>query len=141
MAGGFLTVKMVRDQLQDRTPGDNSIDCDLFWSDEEIVQAMDRAAAAYNTLPPRGVDVRSGKALPADVHLFMDAVLSQLYGMAIHKLARNIMSWQTGDVTVDLEKTRMEAFKILKEELTKTWKEDARDRKADINRSLCWRYF
>lgn len=137
---GYITIELVRDELQDRFPGDNSIDCDQFFSDEDILHAMDRAAARYNQLPPQ-VEFVSSKALPANTSIFLDAVLANLYNTAIHKLARNIMTWQTGDVRVDLEKTRMEAFKMLKAELDQRWRRDAADRKAEINRSLAWGFY
>jgi len=133
----YITIELVREELQDRFPGDNSIDCDQFFSDEEILHAMDRAAARYNQLPPQ-VEFVSGRALPANTSIFLDAVLSNLYSTAIHKLSRNLMSWQTGDVRVDLERTRLEAFKALKAELAGQWRRDAVDRKAEINRSLAW---
>lgn len=134
---GYITIDLVREELQDRFPGDNTIDCDQFFSDEEILHAMDRAAARYNQLPPT-VEFVSGRALPANTSIFLDAVLANLYGSAIHKLSRNLMSWQTGDVKVDLEKSRIEAFGALKAQLDKQWRTDAVDRKAEINRSLAW---
>lgn len=137
---GYITVELVRDELQDRWPGDNSIDCDQFFSDEEILHAMDRAAARYNQLPPN-VEFVSGRALPANTSIFLDAVLANLYGAAIHKLSRNLMTWQTGDVRVDLEKTRLSAFRELKSELDKQWRQDAADRKAEINRSLAYGFY
>lgn len=137
---GYITIDMVREELQDRFPGDNTIDCDQFFSDEEILHAMDRAAARYNQLPPN-VEFVSGRALPANTTIFLDAVLSQLYGSAIHKLSRNLMSWQTGDVQVDLEKTRLNAFQNMKAMLDKQWRADAADRKAEINRSLAWGFY
>ena len=137
---GYITIELVRDELQDRFPGDNSIDCDQFFSDEDIQHAMDRAAARYNQLPPQ-VEFVSSKALPANTSIFLDAVLANLYNTAIHKLARNLMTWQTGDVQVNLEKTRMEAFKMLKAELDQQWRRDAVDRKAEINRSLAWGFY
>lgn len=130
----YLTIETIREELQDREPGDNSIDCDLFFSDKEIEHAMNRAATMYNAVPPIGVDVVSGRCLPADSPIFLDAVLSKLYGTAINKLARNVMTWRTGDVTVDLEKTRLSVFRDLKKEIDATWRRDAADRKAEINR-------
>lgn len=134
---GYLTIDIIREELQDRFPGDNTIDCDQFFSDEEILHAMDRAAARYNQLPPQ-VEFVSGRALPANTSIFLDAVIANLYGAAIHKLSRNLMNWQTGDVKVDLESTRLQAFQNLKTITDKQWRTDAADRKAEINRSLAW---
>lgn len=136
----YITIELVRDELQDRFPGDNTIDCDQFFSDEEILHAMDRAAARYNQMIPQ-VEFVSGRALPANTSIFLDAVLSSLYSAAIHKLSRNLMTWQAGDVHVDLEKTRLQAFQAAKGELDKQWRADAKERKAEINRNLAWGYY
>lgn len=137
----YLTIEYIREELQDQMPSDNSIDCDLFFSDKDILHAMERAAARYNQLPPVGIDPVSPSTLPASSGIFLDAVLAQLYGSAIHKLNRNQVQWSTGEVTVDLEGKRLQAFEQAKAALDKQWREDARDRKAEINRSLCWGYF
>lgn len=137
----YITIELIREEVQDRTPADNSIDCDLFFSDEEILHAMDRAAAKYNAMAPLGVDVVDGRKLPANTDVFLDAVLASLYKSATQKLARNIMTWQTGNSTVELEKTRMELFSSLQKQSEAAWKEAGKERKAEINRQLVWRYF
>lgn len=137
----YITIELVRQELQDRTPGDNTIDCDVFFSDEDILHAMDRAAARYNAMAPLGIDVQDPRRLPANTSVFLDAVLCSLYSAASHKLSRNLMSWQTGDTTVELEKSRLEAFSALKKETEAAWKEAAKERKMEINRQLAWRFF
>lgn len=129
---------MVRNTVQDRDPGDNTIDCDLFFSDEEILHAMDQCAAAYNAISPLGVDVVHGRALPAGTEVFMDGVCARLYKAGRQKLARNLMNWSTGNTTVELEKSRMEAFSLLQKELEASFKEGAKERKMEMNRSLSW---
>lgn len=134
----YITIDDIREEIQDRTPDDNVIDCDLSFSDDEIVHAMERAAAAYNSVPPLGVDVVSGKRLPLHNDIFMYATLSKLYNSATFKLARNMASWQTGETTVDLKKSRMEAYKSLVKEFDDMWKPAAAARKAELNRAQCW---
>lgn len=138
---GYVTIDLVREELQDRLPGDNSIDCDQFFSDDDIFHAMDRAAAAYNSLPPLGIDVVSARCLPTDTNIFLDAVLSRLYSAAIHKLSRNLVTWSAGGVTVDLEKTRLEAFRQLKAAQENDWREAGKQRKMERNRGLAWGNF
>lgn len=137
----YLTIELIREELQDRTPEDNTIDCDLFFSDKEILHAMDRAAAKYNAMTPIGIDVVDGRRLPANTDVFMDAVLASLYKSATNKLARNIMKWQTGDSTVELESTRMEMFSSLQKQAEAAWKEAGKERKITINRELAWGYY
>lgn len=137
----YLTIQDIREELQDRTPGDNTIDCDLAFSDDEIRHAMKRAAAAYNSVPPLGIDRISWNCLPADTTVFMEAVISQLYKAQIHRLARNQMQWQTGDTTVNFESTRMQSYQQLQQQADQAWKEAARERKMAINRAIVWGSF
>ena len=137
---GYLTIEMIRKEVQDETPGDNSIDCDLFFSDEKILQAMDRCAADYNGMSPLGVDIVNPDALPSNTIVFMNGVLYHMYESAINKLARNILAWQTGNTTVDLENTRMKAFEALKQYYKESFVQGAKERKMAINRSMAWSY-
>lgn len=138
---GYITIEEVREAVNDRTPDDNSIENDLFFSDEDILSAMRQCAAAYNSIAPIGIDRVSFRALPADTEVFMDGVIAQLYKTAINKLARNLISWQTGNTTVDLEKSRMESFSSLLKLHEQAFKEGAKERKMEINRNLAWGYF
>lgn len=136
---GYLTIETVRDELQDRTPMDNTVELDLFWSDDDIRHAMERTASVYNGMPPMGVDVVHPTALPANTEVFMDGVLWNLYRQGIHKINRNIMSWQTGNTSVDLYKSRLEAFKA-ELQLLGEWKNAAKERKHFINQYNGWGY-
>lgn len=135
---GYITIEKVREEMQDRTPADNTIDCDQAFSDEEIMYAMERAAAAYNSMAPMGIGVVSAKAMPMGLSFFMDAVVSQLLKSAIHKLSRNLMKWQTGDTNVDLENTRMQAYSAIRKELEQSWRTEAKEYKMELNRAQVW---
>lgn len=137
---GYLTIDLVRAELQDQTPGDNSIDCDLFFSDEQILHAMERCAAKYNGMAPIDVDVVHSSHLPSNTDVFMNGVLYYLYSNAINKLSRNVMAWQTGNTTVDLEGTRIKMFSSLKDYYQKEFTQSAKERKMEINRSMCWSF-
>lgn len=137
----YVTIEMVRNEMQDRTPADNTIDCDLAFTDEEIIHAMKRAASAYNSLAPINVDYVTYNCLPAETTIFLDAVMTYLYKAHIHRLARNQLQWQTGDTTVEFEKTRMQNYMQLMAMLEKEWKEAAKERKMEINRSMCYGAF
>lgn len=137
---GYLTIDLVRAELQDQTPGDNSIDCDLFFSDEQILYAMERCAAKYNGMAPIDVDVVHAEHLPSNTDVFMNGVLYYLYSNAINKLSRNVMTWHTGNTTVDLEGTRIKMFSSLKDYYQKEFVQSAKERKMEINRSMCWSF-
>lgn len=101
---------------------------------------MQSAANMYNDLSPIGVDIVHPQHLPADSNVFLDAVVISLYKSAIYKLTRNLIDWKTGDVTVDTETVRMEAFKAAKDALYQMWLEEAKQRKIEINRRQAWAF-
>lgn len=133
-----LTVDYIRSIVQDRGPEDNSIENDKFFSDEDIITAMEMCAANYNAIAPLGIDVVNPAALPARVSVFMDGVLANLYKMARQKLARNAMPWHTGNTSVELEKNRLEMFSMLQKELEASFQQSAKERKVALNRELAW---
>lgn len=95
---------------------------------------MRSTANRYNDLSPIGVDVVHPQHLPADTNVFIDGVVAALYKTAIYKLTRNLITWTTGETTVDIDKTRMQAFQVAKDALDKMWVEEAKERKIEINR-------
>lgn len=136
----YLTIEKIRDEIQDRFPDDNTIEQDQFFSDEDILHAMERAAASYNAMAPIGVDVVSASKLPTHSSVFIDAVVSHLYKTAIHKISRNLITWQTGDSTVDIDGTRLKAFQTVRDILEKEWRLAAKERKIEINRMQAYAY-
>lgn len=136
----YLTIEKIRDEIQDRFPDDNTIEQDQFFSDEDILHAMERAAASYNSMAPIGVDVVSASKLPTHSSVFIDAVVSHLYKTAIHKISRNLITWQTGDSTVDIDGTRLKAFQAARDILEKEWRLAAKERKIEINRMQAYAY-
>lgn len=136
----YLTIEKIRNEIQDRFPDDNTIEQDQFFSDEEILHAMERASASYNSMAPIGVDVVSSSKLPANSSVFIDAVVSHLYKTAIHKINRNLITWQTGDSTVDIDGTRLKAFQTARDILEKEWRLAAKERKVEINRMQAYAY-
>lgn len=138
---GYITIEKVREEMQDRTPADNTIDCDQAFSDEEILQAMERAAARYNSMTPIGIGVVSAKAMPMGLSFFMDAVICQLLKSAIYKLSRNLLQWQTGDTQITFEQTRMQAYQQIMQGLEQSWRQEAKEYKMELNRAQCWDAF
>ena len=136
----YLTIEKIRNEIQDRFPDDNTIEQDQFFSDEEILHAMERAAASYNSISPIGVDVVSPSKLPTHSSVFIDAVVSHLYKTAIYKISRNLITWQTGDNSVDIDGTRLKSFSTIRDILEKEWRQAAKERKIEINRRQAYAY-
>lgn len=102
-----LRIADVRAFILDRNVEDNSLEMDLTFSDEEIIDAFKRAAREYNSIPPFVGSVDPA-ALPDDTNVFLDATAMQLYISRVSRLQRNDVDYTAGDVTVALEKRQIE---------------------------------
>lgn len=102
----YLVIEDIRNYIWDREAGDNQLELDLAFSDDEIRDAMKRAAREYNSVPPYAscVDVAQ---LPADTNLFLDATVFQLYISRISRMQRNDIDYSAGGVAVELEKKQI----------------------------------
>lgn len=140
MVSKFINIDFVRQEIQDKFPDDNTIEQDQFFTDEDILHAMERAAADYNSISPLGVNIVTAQKMPTNSTVFIDAVVSHLYKTAIHKLTRNLITWQTGDSTVDIDGTRLKAFMQMRDILEKEWRLAAKERKIEINRLQAYAY-
>lgn len=106
----YLTIDDVRNFIWDRSAADNQLEIDLAFSDEEIRDAMKRAAREYNSVPPF-VSGADPAALPSDTNLFLDATVFQLYISRISRMQRNDIDYSAGGVTVELEKKQIAYMK------------------------------
>lgn len=101
-----LTSDDVRMYIFDRNIEDNDLLLDLNFSEEEIANAMVRAAREYASIPPY-TSVVSPACLPADTNMFLDATVAQLYISEMNKLMRNDIDYTAGNVTTNLVKSRI----------------------------------
>ncbi|MEG1543080.1 MAG: hypothetical protein RR382_00955 [Tannerellaceae bacterium] len=135
---GYVTVDMIRQWMMDNDPSDNSIDCDLAFTDEQIINAMQGAARSYNSLTPVGVDIVNANAMPSDTNLFINFTVASLLNSSLQKLSRNDMQWMTGGVTVDVVAKRIAHYRLLRDEARQMAREEAVARKSEINRQAAW---
>lgn len=134
-----ITVNFIREEIQDRFPGDNTIDCDIFFTDEDIEHAMEMAANRINAITPIGVVHLLPWCMPK-LSFIVDAVVASLYKSAIHKLNRNLMDWNTGETKVSLESVRKAAFEKAYAQLQQEWIPPCKEWKAEINRNQVYMY-
>ena len=110
---GVIQVEDVRLFIFDRTIEDNMIDLDLFFSDQEIMDAMRRTAMAYNGIPPYVEQVDPTRLVYGDV--FLHGIAYQLCLSKVHQLSRNDIDYSAGGVTTNLiEKQRQYLMELLK---------------------------
>ena len=136
-----LVPEDVRHFLFDRTVQDNDLDLDLAFSDDEIARAMGHAAATYNDTQPRiaRADV-SPDRLP-NGSLFRYGAAYHLYLSKLQQLMRNDFDYQAGNVTVELNKRRIEHLKQLVKSFGDEFKTLAREHKVLINLEQVYRAF
>lgn len=122
-----ITSDDVRMYIFDRSIEDNDLLLDLNFSEEEIANAMVRAAREYASIPPYTSTV-CASCLPGDTNMFLDAIAAQLYMSEMNKLMRNDIDYSSGNVTTNLVAKRIkhlaelvklyqERFKIAAKEL------------------------
>lgn len=137
----YLTTQDVRDFLMDRSLDDNELGGDLEYDDEEIEQAMRRAAREYNSIPPLGVGSVHAQNLPSHDNILLEAVAEQLCRTTIHRLRRQDLDYTAGGVGVNLVAKRIEHLRIQIDEHRQAWEPRAREKKLTINNNLAFRTF
>jgi hypothetical protein len=129
---GQITVKKVRDFLQDRSKHDNPLKGDIFWEDHDVLVAMEVAAAAYNDLPPYHPDMMlDGSSLPATEWAYL-AVQEALYQTTIARLKRNAFVYKAGGNTYDEDQEQIALFEKDLGRLVQ-WRSNASSQKRSRN--------
>ena len=131
-ANPFITVEDVRHFMMDRTTDDNDLLVDLAYSDDEIKQAMVRAARDFNSVPPLVVTANP-EYLDAQTNLFLDGIAKHLYMASMSKSMRNDMDYTAGGVSTNIEQKRIEHMKFLIQMHDQRFKEMATTYKVAIN--------
>lgn len=102
----YITIDDVRMFIMDRSIEDNDLLLDLAYSDEEIQDAMTRAAREYNSVPPMCSFV-DATCLDANYNMFLDGIAAQLFVSTISKLSRNDIDYDAGGAGVNIVAKRI----------------------------------
>lgn len=121
----------VRMFMLDRTVADNTLDMDLTFSDEEIGVATRFAAMGYNETTPY-VHTVSPDSLPYGM-CFLNGIAYYLYLGLLQKLMRNDIDYSAGNVTVDLNKRRIEHLMKIMPMFKQEFEQKSTQQKAAIN--------
>lgn len=136
-----ISVEDVRSYVLDHTVEDNDLVLDLAFSNEEIEDAMKRAARAYNSIPPLNIARVEWNNLPDDTNIFLDATVEQLYITLLAKLIRNDIDYTAGGVTTNLVAKRISHLREHIKEHRALWQQAAGDLKKTANISMAFRTF
>jgi hypothetical protein len=134
-----LTEQDVRNYLIDSTREDND-GLDLHFTTEQIVDAMRRAARAYNSIPPLILKV-SGEKLPDDTNIFLDGTAVQLFISEMNNLTRQDIEYSAGGVQSPIARKRIEYLKALIDFHTKLFTEAAKSYKVAKNIERAYRHY
>lgn len=130
---GYVTPEEVRHYIEDRQAADNEFDNDLSFSNDEIQVAMRRAARAYNSVLPLGVDVVTSERMSDVTEMFFDGVIWKLYSARLARLGRNDFDFDAGDVNVSPETKRIAFFGREAKQAEDRFMKAAEDVKGTIN--------
>ena len=116
-----IDLEEVRLFIMDRAVEDNVIDLVAnYFSDEEIVAAMNRAAQHFNEIPPFISNLSvTNDTLPYKIYL-LNGVAYYLYLSKLQKLSKEDLKYNAGGLAVDLVAQRMSHF----QNYLKLFKED-----------------
>lgn len=121
----------VRHFIFDRTAADNPMLLDLEFTDTDISYAMRFAAMNYNEMEPK-VELVDSSALPFGT-VFLYGIVYHLHLGELERRRRNNVEYTAGDMSVDINKRRidslMESMKFFHDEFLRL----ASDRKRTIN--------
>ena len=135
----MITEKDVRAYVADSTQADND-GLDLYFSTEEIADAMKRAARMFNSVPPLILSV-TADTLPDDTNIFLDATAAQLFTTELNKLTRRDIDYSAGGVQAPIERARINHLKNLIEFHTKLFMEAAKPFKVSQNINRAYRHY
>lgn len=132
MSTCYLQIQDVRDYVWDRSLDDNYLELDLTFSDDEILNAMKRAAREFNSIPPYVSKVEPAR-LPNDTNIFLDATVAQLYISRLNQLSRDDIDYTAGGVSTNLVQKQIEHMRLLGREHQARFKEAAANYKITRN--------
>lgn len=107
----MITITDMRNWVMDRTPADNPLEGDLFFTDEEIVSAMKAAAREFNSVPPY-VIFADPNQLDDSTNMMFEATAEFLYKAKRHSLGRNAFTYSGGNVSVDEDNQKLKFFEL-----------------------------
>ncbi len=128
-----MNFDIVRSFLFDRVALDNPLLMDLEFSDEEISKAQYLTTLAYNGMEPR-VETLIPGVVPRDMEMiFLNGTASFLHQGKLMQLARNNLSYQAGNMEVDINAKRIETLTASAKMFREEFLRQAADRKRTIN--------
>jgi hypothetical protein len=136
---GQIDVEDVRQFMFDRTIEDNPLELDLVFDDDEINQAFRFAAMRYNETTPY-VDKVDAAHLPYGM-LFLNGIAYGLYLAKLQQLARQDIEYNSGNMTIDAFKRRLDHLQNFVKLFKESFEQMAKDRKISINIENAFRRF
>lgn len=107
----LLTVKVIRQEIADTSVADNIARMRLTFTDDEITNAIVRAAKNYNAQPPMEYTVNQD-AVP-DNALFIEGTIAALYRVGLNRMRRNLVEFAAGNTDIPFTATQIKQFEIV----------------------------
>jgi hypothetical protein len=133
---GPPTIRELRIALRD-TMMENSLLSDVEFDDAEIVNALARPLRQWNETPPP-VAFFNSQEFPFHEH-WLKASMALLMRSAAYWYERNNIGATHGGVTLN-DRSKMQPYMIMAQELYKEWEEFIISKKVSINAARCMGY-
>lgn len=109
---GALSPEDLRHFALDHMVENNLLDLDLTWSEEEILQAMDRCRMMWDGIPPIGSSLSAPRTLPR-TYPFLIGSLYQMYLAKVQMYMRGDIDYTIGGVQTNTFAKRIAHFQNL----------------------------
>jgi hypothetical protein len=129
--GTTISMEDIRQFTFDRGATDNPLDLDLSFTDKDLQFAMRFTAMRYNAISPKVIHVHPDR-LPFG-ETMLNGVAYYLYIGKLQQLMRNDVDYSAGNMTIDINKRRIEFLSKLAPSFKEAFEKQARDEKVTIN--------
>lgn len=129
--GDTLCIDDVRHFMFDRSANDNPLDLDLAFTDEDIQYAFRFTAMRYNAIQPQVIRVHPDHLPFAET--MMSGVAYYLYNGKLLQLIRNDVDYSAGNMTIDINKRRIETLSKLAPMYKEQFEKQAKEEKVALN--------
>jgi hypothetical protein len=131
----------IRHFIWDRTIEDNPLELDLEFSDKEIGHARRFAVKMFNSIPPYVETITADKIPLRWEYGFMLGTVYHLFLAKLMSLQRKDLDYSAGNMTVDINKKRIDYLSKWVEAFKKEATENIKSLKVSYNLESGYAYF
>ncbi len=130
----MLTIEKLREFLGDaQADMPHKLSAELTFSDDELMEALELGARAYNSIPPFNSGRVTPNCMPDDSLLFFNACGSQALRRRVLLLSQQASTESAGGITADVDATARREMLARADAMHAEFRQEAVSRKGQRN--------